>query len=179
MNIQDGWEKALKNTEIVRPRVQPLDTYATTHIPYIFLSESTINRGDTVVRKGEVLVEKPALLLPFELPHFEGFEFEEKMHLNEDILKNFFLVRGVRFPSLKFNNRTDSIDVFEGSLSRAIEYYKSFLQKNENVNTGLIAGTDDVWPFSVLIFLGGQVSKSADSDIKKLYEDMRRRGLMS
>ena len=179
MSIQDSWEKALKKTEIIRPRVQPLHTYATTQLPYLCLSESKINSGDTVVRKGEVLVEKPSIILPQNMPQFEGFDFEEEMHFNEELLKSFFLVRGISFPSMKYNNRTSSLDIYEGSLSKAIEHYKTLLQNDENVHTGLIMGPEDVWQFSVLIFVCAQASKSAESDIKRLFDDYEKRGLMS
>ena len=68
MDIHKSWEKALKRTEIIRPRVQPLHAFESTHLPYIFLGESSVNTGDSVVRKGEVLVEKPALVLPPSTP---------------------------------------------------------------------------------------------------------------
>ena len=120
MNIQDIWEKAVKKTEIVRPRVMPLHTNAATHLPYVCLSESAINAGDTVVRRGEVTVEKPVIVLPHNMPQFEGFDFEKEMHVNEDLFKSFLLVRGVQFPAMKYNNKSHSVDVYEGSLSKAI-----------------------------------------------------------
>ncbi len=177
MNIQEGWERALRRTEIVRPRVKPLHTLEATRIPYIFLAESSVNAGDTVVRKGEVLVEKPSLILPYNLPLFEGFEFEEGMQVNPDMLMNFLLVRGITFPSLKYNNKTDSLDVYEGKLSAAISHHVSLLQKAEDVHTGLMAGTEDTWQFAVLIFIGGQVAKQVEGDLKSLFEDYKRRGL--
>ena len=64
MNLQDAWEKALRKTEIVRARVLPLETFTQTRLPYIALAEAEVNRGDTVVRKGEGLVEKPSPILP-------------------------------------------------------------------------------------------------------------------
>ena len=179
MNLQDSWEKALKHTEIVRPRVQPLHTFEATRLPYVFLAESSVNSGDTVVRKGEVLVEKPSIVLPYNMPQFEGFEFEEKMQMNQDFIMNFFLVRGVSFPSLKYNNKTDSLDVYEGRLSKALEHYTATLQKTEDVHTGLIMGTEDTWQFSVMIFICGQVARQAEGDIKNLFEDYRRRGRLS
>ncbi len=179
MNIQDAWEKALKNTSIVRPRVTSLNSFQTTKLPYVFLAESLVNSGDTVVRKGEISVEKPSLLLPSNMPHFEGFEFDTQMEMNEDLLQNFLLVRGVTFPSFKYNNTTGSIDVFEGGLEKAREHYGNFLQRSENVDTGLVIGTEDIWPLSVLIFVGGQVVRSANGDFKNLYDDFHRRGLMS
>ena len=179
MNIQESWEKALKKTEIVRPRVQPLHTFASTHLPYICLSESSVNPGDSVVRKGEVVVERPSIVLPSNLPQFEGFDFEKEMQVDEELLKSFFLVRGVSFPSMKYNNQTFSLDVYEGSLSKAIEHYSTLLQQNENVHTGLVVGPEDCWLFSVIIFVCGQISKGADADIRRLFEDGGRRDLLS
>ena len=176
MNIQDGWEKALKQTEIVRPRVQSLHTFEVTRLPYVFLAESSVNSGDTVVRKGEVLVERPALVLPFNRPQFEGFDFEESLHVQEDLLTSFFLVRGVSFPSLKYNNKTDSLDIHEGRLSKTLGHYTTLLHREEDVHTGLVTGPEDVWQFSILIFVGSQVIRSAEGDIRKLFEDYKRRG---
>lgn len=173
MNIQDAWEKAVKRTEIVRPRIQPLQTFSVTHLPYICLSESSVNPGDTAVRRGEVAVEKPAIVLPFNMPHFEGFKFEEEMRVNEDFVNSFFLVRGISFPSLKYNNKQHSLEIFEGSLSKAAEHFKGELQKAENVHSGLVLGPEDCWQFSVIIFVGGQIMKSAEGDLKRLFDDFR------
>lgn len=173
MNIQDGWEKALKYTSIIRPRPKELLTFEATDVPYIFLSESSINLGDTVVRKGEVLVERPAIILPHNLPHFEGFDFEEEFHTGQDMVLNFLLVRGVTFPSLKYNNKTYSLDIYEGHLEKAIEYYSNKLQRGEDVHSGLVVGPEDCWQFSILIFIATQIVRSADGDIKRLLERFR------
>ncbi len=168
MDIEKAWEKALKYTEIIRPRVKPLDTFKTTHLPYVFLAESSVNEGDCVVRKGEVLVEKPSIILPPDLPQLEGFDFKDVSRQQQDMIINFFLVRGIGFPSLKYNNKTYSLDIFEGRLSKAIKKYTHELQKEENVTSGLVIGPEDCWQFSVLIFVGMQILRSTDNDIKSL-----------
>lgn len=175
MDIQELWEKALKGTEIIRPRIQPLMTFESTRLPYIFLAESAVNTGDTVVRKGEVVVEKPSLILPSNLPQFEGFDFEKNLQTSRDVLTNFLLLRGVRFPSFRYNNKVESLDVCEGKLSKAIDEYSKQLAKAENVSTGLLIGPEEAWPFSVLIFICTQVIRSADRDIQKLLEILRRK----
>ena len=174
MNLNDLWDKAVKKTEIVRPRVTPLSAYNVTHLPYICLSESSVNAGDTAVRRGEVLVERPAIVLPFNAPQFEGFDFEKGMKVNENLFKSFLLVRGVQFPGMRYNNKSYSLDVHEGKLSKSIEHFKQELQKTENVHSGLIAAPEDCWQFSVLLFVCSQVARSADGDIKRLYDDMHR-----
>jgi len=174
MDMQDKWEKALRKTEIIRPRIQELLTFSATELPYIFLSESSINLGDSVVRKGKIHAEKPSLILPMGLPQFEGFELKQELRANEDILANFFIVRGIKFPSLKYNNETYSLDIFEGSLKKAILHYRNKLQREENMTTGLIVGPEDCWQFSILLYICTQIIKSADGDIKRLMENFKK-----
>lgn len=177
MDIQKAWNKALKNTEIIRARVQALMTFSETLVPYIFLSESTINAGDTVVRKCEVVVEKPSLILPPNFPQFEGFELEENFSQDQNSLINFLLVRGVTFPSLKYNNKTLSLDIYEGKLKDAVGFYLEQLQQEENVNIGLLTGPEECWQFSVIIFIASQIAKNADTDLKKLLEEYRKKNI--
>lgn len=175
MDIQRYWEKALRDTEVIRPRIEPLLTFQATRLPYTFLAESGVNLGDTVVRRGEVVVEKPSLILPNDYPQFTGFDSGEAPAFRPEPLVNFFLVRGVRFPSLKYSNRTHSLDIREGKLREAIEYYRRGLEMQENVTGGLIVGPEDCWQFSVLIFVTGQVLRSAEGDIRKLLDEFRKK----
>ena len=171
MNIQDYWEKALKHTEIVRPRVQPLAVTEATHLPYIFLAESAVNSGDTVVRKGNVKVEKPSIILPPDLPQLQGFESENDNAWNTEGMINFLFVRGVRFPSFRYNNEVRHLDIHEGRLKQAVDYYLKELQQKENLTTGLVIGPEDCWQFSVLIFIAAQAGRQAEKDIRKLWDD--------
>src|SRR5512141_1841224 len=114
MDFQEAWDRALKETDIVRSRVSSLHTFDDTRVPYIFLSPSEINDGDTVVRRGQIVVQKPALILPPNIPQLEGFEFEKESGVNENAVLNFLLVRGISLPSLKYNNKTYSLDIYEG-----------------------------------------------------------------
>lgn len=173
MDIYDFWVKALKNTDIIRPRVHGLLSHQDTTVPYIMLSESAINEGDTVVRKGEVVVDKPTLLLPPASPQMEGFEFSSDEYFKQDAFVNFLLVRGINLPSMKYNNTTNSLEVFEGDLGQAIAHYKDYLQRQENVTTGLIAGPQEGWQFSVLVYICSQVVRNAQTDIRNLLKDLK------
>lgn len=175
MDIEKYWEKALRQTEIIRSRVQALMTTGDTKVPYILLSESSLNLGDTVVRKGEVMVQKPSLILPPNNPQFKGFDLEDAQGIDSNHLVNFLLVRGVMIPSLKYNNKTHSLDIYEGSLSAAIKHYQVLLQQTENVSTGLMAAPEDCWQFSLLIFICTQIARNADQDIRKLLDEYHRR----
>ena len=169
----DIWIKALKHTQIIRSRIKSLQTDEDTPMPYIFLAESSINKGDTVVRKGDVKIEKPSLILPPNIPKFEGFDFESNEQSLPDSIANFFLVRGISLPSYQYNNQTNELDVFEGRLIKAVAYYRDELQRHENVNTGLIVGPEDCWQFSVLLYNCTQVVKNAGQDIQRLLDEFR------
>ena len=176
MNIEEAWNKAVKNTEIIRMRIASLKTHVQTRVPYVLLSESSINEGDTVVRKGEILVERPALIIPPNNPQFYGFDFGSDINVDENSLINFLLVRGITLPSLRYDNKTSSLDIFEGRLSKAIEYYNNLLQRQEDVYAGLVSGPEDCWQFSLLIFICAQIARNVDADIKKLMYEYLKRG---
>jgi len=40
-------------------------------------------------------------------------------------------MRGISLPSLKYHNNTYAIEVYEGSLSKAIDHYKDLIQKKK------------------------------------------------
>ena len=147
-----------------------------TSIPYIFLAESAINLGDTVLRRGKVLVHRPAIILLEDMPQFEGFEFQKDYQASPDIVKMFLLIRGVSFPSLKYQHQVSQIDIYEGHLEKAKEYFKDELQRREDAETGLIVGVEDSWQFSLLIYVGLLMSKSLPSDIRKLWEKFKDKG---
>lgn len=175
MDIYDAWSKALKSTEIVRARVSALQTFQSTAVSYILLSESSINQGDTVVRRGEVTVERPSLILPPNIPQLEGFHSDGLPAFDQESIINFLLIRGVSLPSLKYDNKTYQLDVFEGGMSKAISYYLGELQQKENVDCGLLVGPEDVWPFSLLIFICSQIARNSQIDIRRLLDEYKKK----
>jgi len=174
LDIQENWDKALRKTEIVRTRLKPLGAFSDTEIPYTFLSESLLNKGDTVVRSGSVIVTKPSLILPDHLPQLFGFDFE-KMGFNDNSVVNFFLLRGIHYPTLKYTNESYSLDIFEGNLGHAKKKYANELQRKEDIHTGLVIGPDDTWAFSVLIFVATVIERTAGSDITKMIDQIRKK----
>lgn len=173
MDLEEQWEKAIGATEVLRFRLPRLSTLDATEIPYIFLAESLVNAGNTVVRRGKVFAHKPAIIIPGNLPYFEDFDFEENLKVSEETVKTFFLVRGISFPSLKFKHETSKIDVYENSLKKAKEHFKEELERSEDVHTGLIVGLADCWQFSIIVYAGMLMAKSAPSDLKKFEEKFK------
>ena len=169
------WERARKKTEIVRLRLQDLATFDATAVPYIFLAESSLNQGDTVVRRGHVLIERPSIVLPGLSPQFQGFDFDADFHVSDETVATFLLVRGIQFPSLKYRHEISSLDVYEDSLQKTVDHFNRQLAAAEDIATGLVLGPEDAWQFSVLLLLGALVIRSAEGDLRRILEDWRRR----
>ncbi|MFQ5952968.1 MAG: hypothetical protein ACE5JK_06150 [Candidatus Omnitrophota bacterium] len=174
MDIEKLWDKAQEKTEVIRGRVKALATFMHTPVPYIFLAESSVNEGHTVIRKGKVIVEKPMIVLPEDMPQFEGFDFSEEMDIEGDSVQMFFLMRGIRFPSLKYNNSVEQLDLEEAPLSKSIDKHKKQLEKEENVSTALVIGPEDCWQFSILLYLASLVGRCTRADIINLLNKMYR-----
>ncbi len=77
-------------------------------------------------------------------------------------------------PSLKYQNKTFSLGIYDGDLSRAIDHFSDELQRVEDVQAGLLAGPEDCWQFSVLIFICSQIARNADTDIRRLMEKYKK-----
>ncbi|MEA3488744.1 MAG: hypothetical protein U9R44_00160 [Candidatus Omnitrophota bacterium] len=173
MDIEQLWEKAREKTEVIRGRVNALPTFAHARVPYIFLAESVVNEGHTVIRKGKIIIERPLILLPEDLPQFEGFDFEEELDIDQGAVQMFFLMRGIRFPSLKYNNTVEKLDLEESSLAKSVEKHKKQLEREENVSTALILGPEDCWQFSILLYMASLVGRCARNDIINLMDRFR------
>ncbi len=106
MNLREKWDKAVSQTDVVRWRKTHLATFDRTVLKYAFLGESLVNTGDTVQRRGRIVVHRPLLLLPENIPQFEGFNSLKDLGIDEDDLARFLLIRGVSFPSLPSSTRT-------------------------------------------------------------------------
>jgi hypothetical protein len=175
MDLEEKWNKALTQTEIIKFRLSYLSAFESTSLPYIFLAESSINLGDTVMRKGKILVHRPEIVLPEDMPQFKGFQLKQDYQVNADTLRMFFLVRGISFPSLKYEHEISKLDIYEGPLEKAKSYFKQELERTENIKTGLIIGPEDTWQLSLFIYVGLLIGKSIPSDLRKLWEKFQDR----
>ena len=175
MDIQELWDKARKRTEILRMRMQELSAVEATTVPYVFLAESSLNQGDTVVRRGHVLVERPSIVLPGFSPQFEGFAFDKELQVSEETVATFLLVRGIHFPSLRYRHEISSLDLFEGNLQKAITHFQDQLSRTEDIRTGLVIGLEEAWQFSILLLVGVLVIRSAEGDLRRFLDEWRKR----
>lgn len=173
--MEEKWNRVLKETKIIRHRLPFLSSSDLTELNYIFLGASLVNPGDTVVREGKILVDKPMILLPKHFPQFQDFDLDEELGVNEDFFRSFLLIRGIRFPSLKYKHEVSTVDVFESDVDEAASHFGNLLERKEDIETGLVVGPTDAWQFSILLYINMLMQSSVERNINDLFDDFRRR----
>ena len=177
MDFEEKWQEAIAHTQIYSSYKHRLSRYEATTLPYTFLGASLINHGDTVVRKGLVVVDKPLIFLPRNIPRFTGFELEEELGVDEDKLRFFFMIRGINFPSLKYKHEISTIDVVEKDPEEAISFYRNEIERKEDLETGLIFGPIETWQLSVLFYVSVLINRSTSKDLEHYLEEIKKRFL--
>lgn len=177
MEMEDAFKIAQSDTKFIRARKNLLYTFGSTRLPYICLSESSEKTGHVVVRKGEVLVDKPQIAVPGMTFSLEGFEdFDENSDSSEEGLA-VLLARRISLPPSKYVNKHGDESFEVSTLSESIERTIRRLDDDNDVRTGVIAGPDKVWGLSILLYVGNQVARSAASNVQEHFEHLRLRGM--
>ena len=175
MNLEELWQKALQETEIVRLPIKRLITFGTTNCDYIFLAPSVVNQGDTVVRKGKLDIAPPAIHVPKHKPAFEGFDEPDKDGITDDQLASFFYLRGISFPSLSYKNEPYELDLFEGSVAKAEKIFVDMVRTHEKISTGIVIGADSAWQFSVILMACHLIDTYVDNDLKLILDRIKKK----
>lgn len=165
MDFQDKFEKAWRKTRILRPVERKLFTFGDTRLPYFLVAESLVNKGDTVVREGEVVVQRPIIFTPRPgHPLFEGFgEKEEKA-------AGLIIQRLMYIPPYKYKNESHRLYVASEPLDEVVARFNQRLDREENRQTAIIQAIADMWEVAVMRFAAERMIKSIPSNLRELKE---------
>lgn len=172
MELDDAFRMAESNTAFVKVRKNLLYTFGSTRLPYICISQLRGDGDFVMVRSGEVLADKPQIALPGEMFAFEGFEeFWEEFADGEPVVS---LARRISMPPSKYVNKPEGKPSREaGPLDEVVGRIVNRLENDNDVRTGVITGPEEVWGLSVLLYVGSQVARSAQSNVQEHMEHMR------
>ncbi len=162
MNLDEKVQRALEESVVHRRRKQDLFTFGTTRLPYVFIANSSINTGCTLIRNGEINTDKPNIFIGNPQPSLEGFGEEE----GEDQAMALLMARRFRFPPLKVENRGAPIEVRETELERVVDDEMKRLDGNQDSKTAVISGPEDGWQFSLLLYAMQLTQQSAVGNLK-------------
>ncbi len=171
--MEDAFRLAREDTRFVKERKNLLYTFGATRLPYVCVSPEAGNADFVTVRSGEVLADRPKIALPGEMFSFEGFEELREMFEAEPFVA---LARRISIPPSKYVNKAGLTERRPGPLSEALQRIVNRLENDNDVRTGVISAPEEVWSISVLLYVGSQVARSAQSNVAEHFEHMRLRG---
>ena len=173
MEMEDAFKMAQADTRFIKVRKNLLYTFGATRLPYVCLSQAADNADQIMVRRGEVMADRPQISVPEEIFSFEGFD-QAKENTGDEFAV--ILARRISMPPSKYVNKTGAVMRERGPLSEAIERVIRRLESDNDVRTGVISAPEPVWGLSVLLYVGSQVARSAPSNVQEHFEHLRLRG---
>jgi hypothetical protein len=170
MEDQERIRYAVEHTEVVRPPQQALATFGVTNIHYYILTEPVYTdllgfEGETVVREGKVIAERPKIVTPYYLLNlFEGFEHGKGF---ADYLLGEY---GANEPGLlyRYKNEPAETNVLSTPLETVIENLNQRIDKEGSTLAAIIKGVDELWDVSLMKFIYDMTRYSLHSNVMEL-----------
>lgn len=168
-NSYQKFIEAVRNTKILRARKNYLFTFGNTRLPYVMVANSLINAGSSIIRTGEVVVEKPQIIISNDSSAFEGFDIDRSL-VDLDQVKFALMSRGISFPQMNYKNSTQFLEVVSDKLEVIIERQMNQFEDANDSRVGLIQCREDTWNLSLLHYVLTQVVRSSTSNMQEYLE---------
>lgn len=169
MDFDELIEFAKRHTNIIRERKNLLYTFGATKLPYLCFSVAE-ETNNIVIRDGEVTAEKPNIAIPGRDFTFDGFADDDE---DDDGLLPILMARGVKMPPAKYVNTEQKYREENGNLEEVIAREIKKLEQHNDIRTGIIHAPEKIWRFSILIYVGAQMTRSIDANLAEHFERLR------
>lgn len=168
---------AVRNTKILRPPKQSLATFGTTNIYYYLLTEPVYKDmvedvGETVIREGRVIAQKPKVVTPYYLSQLEGFSSEARRYFDMLISKHDTNVAGLFYG---YRNEPKELNIVSDGLLAVVDRLNAEIDKRGEPLTSIIKGEDELWDVSLMQFIYEITGSSVQNNLRQ----MGARGLLN
>jgi hypothetical protein len=169
-NESERVEEAARRTEVLRHPRQHLDTFGITNIYYYLVTEPTYAElagptGETVIREGRVIAERPKIVTPYYLANLEGFSADARRYF-ETLLR----LTGADAPGLfyAYKNEPKGLNIVSDAWPAVVDRLNAEIDKKGDPLASIIRGQDDLWDVSLLKFIYEITSRSVPGHVAQL-----------
>lgn len=168
-------EYAIRHTQVLRPPRQALETFGITKIRYHLLTapayaDLVAGEGETVVREGHVIAERPRVVTPYYLMNLQGFSHHARRYL-EKIAQEGHSSPGLLY---RYRNEVEGLSIVSEPLDQLAQKLTEKLEREGIALAAIIKGVDELWDVSLLRFIHEFTLRSLRSNVT----DLGRRGLL-
>ena len=168
-------EYAVRHTQVLRPPRQNLETFGITKVRYHLLTapaytDLVAGEGETVVREGQVIAERPRVVTPYYLLNLEGFSHHARRYLEKMAQEEH------SSPALlyRYRNEVEGLSIVSEPLDQLAQKLTEKLEREGTALACVIKGVDELWDVSLLRFIHEFTLRSLQSNVM----DLGRRGLL-
>ncbi len=168
-------EYAIRHTQVLRPPRQALETFGITKVRYHLLTapayaDLVAGEGDTVVREGHVIAERPRVVTPYYLMNLQGFSHHARRYLEK------IAQEGHSSPALlyRYRNEAEGLSIVSEPLDQLAQKLTEKLEREGTALACVIKGVDELWDVCLLRFIHEFTLRSLRSNVT----DLGRRGLL-
>ena len=162
--------KALQLTHVLRPPKQHLATFGTTNVRYYVVTEPAYKdvvsgEEESVIREGNVVSQKPAIVTPGYMLNLEGFGQDARNYL-ESLKRRF----GPNSPGLlyEYRNEPGNLEIVSGQVSEVARRIADDLDKRSVDSAAVILGVDELWDISLMKFIYDYTTASLSSNVSQI-----------
>lgn len=163
-------EYAIAHTEVIRPPTQRMATFGETQVYYYLVAEPvyvelTGGTGETVVREGKVMAERPKIVTPNYLVNlFQGFEHGREY---AEYIRHRY---GNYEPGLlyRYRNEPKGTNIVSGTIDEVVGRLNEMIDKEINPLTSIIKGVDEMWDVSLMKFIHEWTRHSVPGNVSEL-----------
>ena len=168
-------EYAVRHTQVLRPPRQNLETFGITKVRYHLLTspaytDLVAGEGETVVREGQVIAERPRVVTPYYLLNLQGFSHHARRYLEKMAQEEH------SSPALlyRYRNEVEGLSIVSEPLDQLAQKLTEKLEREGTALACVIKGVDELWDVSLLRFIHEFTLRSLQSNVM----DLGRRGLL-
>ena len=168
-------EYAVRHTQVLRPPRQNLETFGITKVRYHLLTapaytDLVAGEGETVVREGQVIAERPRVVTPYYLLNLQRFSHHARRYLEKMAQEEH------SSPALlyRYRNEVEGLSIVSEPLDQLAQKLTEKLEREGTALACVIKGVDELWDVSLLRFIHEFTIRSLQSNVM----DLGRRGLL-
>lgn len=163
--------EAVRQTIVIRPPKQLLDTFGATNIGYYMVTSPVYadienKTKETVVREGRVIANRPRVVTPYYLSRLEGFSPDAKHYFDSLVQQHGPDAPGIYYT---YRNEPGELTIVPDSMQMVIERLNSEIEIKKDPLMAIIKGKDDMWDVSLLKFVHQITSQSMRGNIAQMH----------
>jgi hypothetical protein len=169
MEIDERILEAVEETSVIRPPKRHLSTFGATNIYYYLLTEPAYaefdsTNGETVIREGRVIAERPRVVTPFYLTRLDGFGSDARKYFQMLLETHGPDAPGIYYA---YKNEPKEMNIVSDSLTAVVEKLNVQIDSRGDPMTSIIKGKDELWDVSLMKFIYEITKHSVQDNINQ------------